>query len=131
MIGGTPAVAKGGDASKEFEETADGKFIKGDTVKVTINTWDGGPIKNNDINEVMFDSTGKELVYKIWRQLMDAAADKMTGCFMCFDSCPVGITSNSNQAVGTFEKRTRQNFTEIPDVLPEDGTPVYLTYSFE
>ena len=127
MIGGTPAVAKGGDASKEFEETADGKVIKGDTVKVTI-TWDGAD-KEYDINEVMVDSTGKELVYKYGGNY-DAAADKMTGCFMCFDSCPVGITSNSNQAVGTFENG-KAEFHGNPDVLPEDGTPVYLTYSFE
>ncbi|WP_261798749.1 YdjY domain-containing protein [Bacillus tuaregi] len=49
-LGGTPAVDKGGDASKEFEETAEGKFIKGDKVNVSI-TWEGAG-KEYDINEV-------------------------------------------------------------------------------
>lgn len=61
-IGGVPAVDKGGDVSKEFEEKADGKYILGDEVKVTV-TWENAA-KEYDINDVMVDSTGKKIVYK-------------------------------------------------------------------
>ena len=53
-IGGVPAVAKGGDVSKEFEAKADGKYILGDEVKVTV-TWENAG-KEYDINDVMVDS---------------------------------------------------------------------------
>jgi len=125
-IGGTPAVEKGGDASKEFEDTPDGKVIKGDALNVSI-TWDGAG-KDYDINDVMVDSTGKTLEYHFGGNY-DAAKKMMTGCFMCFDSCPVGITSNANQPKDTFQDGKAQ-FHGNADVLPEDGTPVYLTYSF-
>ena len=125
-IGGTPAVAKGGDASKEFEETKDGKVIKGDKVNVSI-TWEDAK-KDFEINEVMLDSTGKKLDYHFGGNY-DAASQKITGCFMCFDSCPVGITSNAAHHVGTFENGEAE-FRGNPDILPEDGTPVVLTYSF-
>ncbi len=121
----TPAVEKGGDASKEFEETPEGKVIKGDPVQITI-TWEGAD-KEYDINEVMLDSTGKELAYRFGGNY-DAALKKMTGCYMCFDSCSVGITSNSNQPVGTFENGNAE-FRGNPDVLPEDGTPVIVTFA--
>ncbi|WP_394236865.1 YdjY domain-containing protein [Niallia oryzisoli] len=126
-LGGTPAVEKGGDASKEFKETAEGKFIKGDTVNVSI-TWEGAD-KDFDINDVMVDSTGKKLEYHFGGNY-DAAAAKVTGCFMCFDSCPVGITSNANQPVGAFESGAAE-FHGNADVLPEDGTGVILTYNFQ
>ena len=57
-LGGTPAVEKGGDASQEFEVTDEGKFIKGDEVKVSI-TWEDAE-KEYDIAEVMVDSTGEK-----------------------------------------------------------------------
>ncbi|MBM4762972.1 hypothetical protein GNT69_11890 [Bacillus sp. B15-48] len=50
--------------------------------------------------------------------------------FMCFDGCPVGITSNANQPVATFDNGEAE-FHGNPDVLPGDGTPVFLTYSFQ
>jgi ferredoxin/predicted small secreted protein len=125
-LGGTPAVDKGGDASEQFEETPEGKFIKGDQVNVSV-SWDGSG-KQYDINEVMVDSTGKELVYHFGGNY-DAAQNKMTGCYMCFDSCPVGITSNASHPTGTFESG-KAEFHGNPDILPEDGTPVVLTYQF-
>lgn len=125
-VDSVPAVDKGGDASKEFEETSDGKFIKGDKVDVSI-TWENAK-KDYDINEVMVDSSGKDLVYRFGGNY-DAAKKMVTGCFMCFDSCPVGVISNSNQAVGTFDSGAVE-FRGNADILPEDGTPVVLTYSF-
>lgn len=124
-IGGVPAVEKGGDVTKEFEETPEGKFIKGDQVAVKI-TWDGAE-KVYDINEVMVDSTGKKLEYHFGGNY-DTQELKMTGCYMCFDSCPAGITSNASHPVGTFEGGHAE-FRGNPDVLPGDGTPVVLTYS--
>ena len=124
-IGGVPAVEKGGDTSKEFMETSEGKFIKGDQVKVSI-TWANAK-KDYDINDVMVDSTGKKLDYHFGGNY-DTQMAKMTGCYMCFDSCPAGITSNANQPVGAFEKGEAQ-FHGNAKVLPEDGTPVVLTYA--
>jgi hypothetical protein len=124
-IGGVPAVEKGGDASKEFDERADGKYIKGDEVKVSI-TWENAK-KDYNINDVMVDSTGKKLEYHFGGNY-DVQAAKLTGCYMCFDSCPAGITSNANQPVGAFESGHAQ-FHGNADVLPKDGTPVILTYS--
>lgn len=124
-IGGVPAVEKGGDVSKEFEEKADGKYILGDEVKVTV-TWENAG-KEYDINDVMVDSSGKKIVYKFGGNY-DTQEAKMTGCYMCFDSCPAGITSNSSQPVGTFEGGHAE-FHGNPDVLPADGTPLVLTYS--
>jgi hypothetical protein len=125
-IGGVPAVEKGGDASKEFEVKDGGKYILGDELAVSI-TWEDAK-KDYDINEVMVDSTGKKIVYRFGGNY-DVQMAKNTGCYMCFDSCPAGITSNSNQAVGTFEGGHAE-FHGNADVLPEDGTPVILTYSF-
>jgi hypothetical protein len=126
-IGGKPAVEKGGDASKEFEVNSEGKkFILGDELAVSI-TWEGAK-KEYDINDVMIDSTGKKLVYRFGGNY-DMQEAKNTGCFMCFDSCPAGITSNSTHPVGAFESGAAE-FTGDPEVLPADGTPVVLTYSF-
>lgn len=124
-IGGVPAVEKGGDTSKEFEVTPQGKVIKGDEVKVTV-TWANAK-KEYNINDVMVDSTGKKLEYHFGGNY-DTQEAKMTGCYMCFDSCPAGITSNANQPVGTFESG-KAEFHGNAKVLPEDGTPVVLTYS--
>jgi hypothetical protein len=124
-IGGVPAVDQGGDASKEFNQTPEGKTIKGDSVKVSI-TWQGAG-KDYDINDVMVDSTGKKLDYHYGGN-HDAAENMMTGCYMCFDSCPVGITSNANEPVDTF-KNGKAEFHGNGKVLPKDGTPVVLTYS--
>lgn len=126
QLGGTPSVEKGGDTSQQFEETDEGKFIKGDKVHVTI-SWAGAE-KEYEINEVLVDSTGKPLVYHFGGNY-DAAAKHMTGCFMCFDSCPVGILSNATQPVGTFENG-KAEFHGNPDVLPADGEAVVLTYAF-
>ncbi len=126
-IGGTPAVEKGGDASKEFDVNAEGKkFILGDELAVSI-TWEDAK-KEYDINDVMIDSSGKKLVYRFGGNY-DMQEAKNTGCFMCFDSCPAGITSNTTHPVGTFESGAAE-FTGDPAVLPADGTPVVLTYSF-
>jgi ferredoxin len=124
-IGGIPAVDQGGDASKEFNVTPEGKFIKGDPVAVTI-TWQGAG-KEYNINDVMVDSTGKKLEYHFGGNF-DAAANMMTGCFMCFDSCPVGILSNANQPVNAFSDG-KAEFHGNPKVLPKDGTAVVLTYA--
>lgn len=124
-IGLTPAVEKGGDASKEFKVVDGRQYIKGDPVKIQI-TWDDAD-KVYDIGDVMVDSTGKPFDFHFGGNY-DSASKKMTGCYMCFDSCPVGITSNASHPTGTFEKGEAE-FHGNPDVLPEDGTPVMLTYS--
>ncbi|WP_240377591.1 YdjY domain-containing protein [Bacillus piscicola] len=125
-IGGEPATAKGENSEDGFKETDEGKVIQGDPVDVSI-TWEGAG-KDYDINEVMVDSTGKEIAYRYGGNY-DNAKEMMTGCFMCFDSCPVGITSNASHPVDTFEDGEAE-FHGDADVLPEDGTPVVLSYTF-
>ncbi len=125
-IDGNPAVEKGGDPDKKFKKTDEGKVIKGETVDVNI-TWDESD-KVYDINQVMVDSTGKRLAYHFGGNY-EAAKENITGCFMCFDSCPVGIVSNASHSVGTF-KNGEAKFHGNPDVLPKDGTSVVLTYKF-
>ncbi|WP_222599255.1 YdjY domain-containing protein [Aquibacillus kalidii] len=125
-IGGNPALEKGGDEEAAFEVKEDGKYIKGDEITVTI-SWNGID-KPYDINEVMVDSTGKKIAYHFGGNY-EAAKEKMTGCFMCFDSCPVGIVSNATHPVGTFKDGVAE-FRGNPEILPDDGTPVVLTYQF-
>jgi hypothetical protein len=124
-IGGVPAVDKGGDATQEFEVTPEGKFIKGSEVAVSI-TWEKAE-KEYNINEVMVDSTGKKLEYHFGGNY-DLQQIKNTGCFMCFDSCPAGITSNATHPVGTFEGK-KAEFHGDAKVLPGDGEAVVLTYT--
>ena len=126
-IGGEPATAKGEDSDDGFEETEEGKVIQGDPVNVTI-SWEGAE-KEYDVNEVMVDSTGREIAYRYGGNY-DNAKENMTGCFMCFDSCPVGVISNSAHHVGTFDDGEAE-FHGNPDILPEDGEPVVVTYSFD
>ena len=125
-IGGNPALEKGGEPGEAFKETDEGRFIKGDALEVNI-TWDGAD-DVYDMNEVMVDSTGKKINYHFGGNY-EAAKDHMTGCFMCFDSCPVGIVSNASQPVGAFADG-KAAFHGDPELLPEDGTPVIVTFRF-
>lgn len=59
---------------------------------------------------------------------LPAAIDKNTGCLLCLDSCPVGITSNSNYTMGAVEKRKEVGFTGNKDVLPADRSLVVITF---
>lgn len=56
------------------------------------------------------------------------AKDKNTGCILCLDSCPVGITSNDTWGFGDWQNG-KVKFYGDKDKLPEDGSPVIVSFS--
>ena len=102
--------------------------VEGSKIGATV-TWEGAG-KDYDINEVIKDSNGKKIDFRFGVNL-ERAKNKKTGCLTCLDSCPVGIISNTTYTNGAVEKRNEVKFTGNPDVLPEDGTYVAVTYTLE
>ena len=100
--------------------------VEGDKINVTV-TWDGAE-KDYDINEVINDSNGNELDFRFGGN-KERAHEVFNGCILCLDSCPVGLISNHTYTYGAVENRNEVNFTGNADVLPEEGTPVYITFS--
>lgn len=54
-----------------------------------------------------------------------------TGCILCLDSCPVGITSNAAYGWGAVETAKTQKFYGNSKVLPKDGTVCKITFTAE
>ena len=102
--------------------------VEGSKIGATV-TWEGAG-KDYDINEVIKDSNGKKIEFRFGGN-SERAKTKKTGCLTCLDSCPVGIISNTTYTYGAVEKRNEVKFTGNPDVLPEDGTYVAVTYTLE
>lgn len=102
--------------------------VEGSKIGATVTWEDAG--KDYDINEVIKDSNGKKIDFRFGGNL-ERAKTKKTGCLTCLDSCPVGIISNTTYTYGAVEKRNEVKFTGNPDVLPEDGTYVAVTYTLE
>ncbi|HWI54542.1 MAG TPA: YdjY domain-containing protein [Desulfobacteria bacterium] len=101
--------------------------VAGDALEVTV-TWNGAG-KEYKLDEVVKDSTGKPIVIKFGGNIK-ASLDKKTGCLICLDSCPVGITSNTNYTYGAVEKRKEVGFTGNKDLLPADGGLVAVKLTF-
>jgi len=100
-------------------------FVEGDPLDVSV-TWKGAE-RIYRMDEAIKDSNGKPLAIRFGGNL--AAALKMkTGCLMCLDSCPVGITSNATYTYGAIETRKEAALTGNKDVLPPDGTLVVITF---
>ncbi len=98
--------------------------VGGDALDVTV-TWTGAN-KDYKLDEVIKDSNGKAVDIRFGGNLKNAQ-DKKTGCLICLDSCPVGITSNANYTYGAVEKRNEVKFIGNKEVLPADGTLVAVT----
>jgi hypothetical protein len=105
----------------DLSDDSKGKYVEGDDLKVSI-TWDGAN-KEYDISEVIIDSQGKPFAFKFGGNY-DLAKEKYTGCMLCLESCPIGIVSNSAQTFAEGVSEFRGN----KDILPSDGTPVFITY---
>ncbi|RKD21846.1 hypothetical protein BEP19_14665 [Ammoniphilus oxalaticus] len=103
------------------------EFIEGDDLVVSV-SWDGAE-KDYDISEVVNVSTGNPINYKFGGN-RDNANSYFTGCLACFDSCSVGVTSNSSEPVNAFDSK-QADFVGNKDVLPEDGTPVIVTFALK
>jgi hypothetical protein len=100
-------------------------FVEGDFLDVSV-SWKGAR-KIYRMDEVIRDSNGKPLVIRFGGNL-PTALKKKTGCLVCLDSCPVGITSNASYTYGAIDKRSEVVFTSNKDILPPHGTPVVITF---
>jgi len=100
-------------------------FVEGDLLDVSV-TWKGAK-RAYRIDEVIKDSNGKPLAVRFGGNLA-SALKKRTGCLLCLDSCPVGITSNATYTYGAIDKRKEVVFTANKDLLPPDGTLVVITF---
>ncbi len=98
--------------------------VKGSAFQVSV-SWQGAK-RSYSIDEVVLESNHKPITMKFGGNLATAKAKK-TGCLLCFDSCPVGIVSNSQYTYGAIEKRKEVSMKGNKDVLPADGTKVVVT----
>ncbi len=106
------------------KENAAKTFVQGDPLDVTI-TWEGAK-KVYSLDEVITDSNRKPFQIRFGGNQKNAQQFK-TGCLLCLDSCPVGITSNANYTMGAVEMRSEVVFKGNDKVLPPDGSLVVVT----
>lgn len=101
--------------------------VEGDKLNVTV-TWSGA---NKEIpwGDIVIDSTNKPFDIRFGGNQQNAK-DKNTGCILCLDSCPVGITSNAAHPTKDFDSGKAQ-FRGNKDILPADGTPVIVTFKVQ
>lgn len=99
-------------------ENKDTTKVKGDAFEVTV-TWNGAE-KAYGFDEVVKDSNNTPIDIRFGGN-HDNASDKKTGCLICLDCCPVGITSNAVYTYGAVENRNEVGFTGNKDLLPADG----------
>ncbi len=104
-------------------ENAAQTFVQGDALEVTV-VWDGAK-RAYGLDEVISDSNKKPFQIRFGGNLQNALQFK-TGCLLCLDSCPVGITSNASYTMGAVEKRQEVVFKGNSQVLPPDGTLVVI-----
>lgn len=123
-IGGQP-----GDKLYFAEATPDGtQYIEGQKLDVTV-SWDGS---NGQIpwSDIMTTGDGQPYVTDFrFGGNIKAAYAKNTGCILCTESCPVGITSNAAYAYGVVEHTKTMQFYGNPNVLPKDGTICQVTFT--
>ena len=107
-------------------ENSEKTHVEGDIMDIKV-TWDGAE-KEYDLGETIVDSNGNEFEFHFGGN-QGRAKDKHTGCITCLDSCPVGLISNSTYTYGAVEKRREVEFYGNTEILPEEGTPVIITYA--
>lgn len=98
-------------------------FVEGDPLDVTV-TWDGA-VREYKLDEVITDSNKKPFQIRFGGNQKNALEFK-TGCLICLDSCPVGITSNANYTMGAVEMRSEVVFKGNDKLLPPDGSLVVV-----
>ncbi len=102
--------------------------VQGDALDVTV-TWKGAK-KTYRFDEVVKDSNAKPIDIRFGGNL-PAALEYKTGCLLCLDSCPVGVTSNATYTYGAVEGRKEVGFTGNKDVLPPDHSLVVITFKLK
>lgn len=105
-----------------LEDKGKGKKIEGTKLDVFV-TWEGLG-KEIPFNDIITSSDPRPMDIRFGGNIENAKA-KNTGCILCLDSCPVGITSNSSYAFGESDT---VKFTGNKDVLPADGTAVTVIF---
>lgn len=99
-----------------------GKKIEGTKLNVFV-TWEGLG-KEIPFNDIVVSSDPRPMDVRFGGNIERANANN-TGCILCLDSCPTGITSNSSYAFGESDT---VKFTGNKDVLPADGTQVSVIF---
>ncbi len=137
---GDKSVFKGYASPKDFYEalvkiglkpgnnmTMDNKektFVQGSLLDLTV-SWDGARKASYKLDEVIIDSNRKPFKIRFGGNL-ETALKANTGCLLCLDSCPVGITSNEAYTYGAVEKRNEVTFKGNMKILPPDGSLVVI-----
>lgn len=101
--------------------------VEGDSFDITVTDASG---KTVPFDEAIVESNGTPVDIRFGGNLKNAQ-EKKTGCLICLDSCPVGITSNANYVNGAVEKTKEVGFTGNKDVLPADGGYVAITLTLK
>lgn len=114
--------AKPGNNIK-LTDTGKGVKVKGTKLNVTV-TWDGLG-KEIPFSDIITSSSPRPMDIRFGGNI-DNAKSKNTGCILCLDSCPVGITSNAAYAFGESSKI---KFYGNKNVLPKDGTKVTVIFT--
>ena len=120
-------IAIGAQPGNNLDLKTAGKSAEGSPLDVTI-TWAGAG-KEIPFNDVIIDTQHKTPDYRFGGN-QDRAKTINTGCILCLDSCPVGITSNAAYPQGSFDGK-KVEFRGNKDVLPADGTPVTVTFKLK
>ena len=100
-------------------------FVEGELLEVSV-TWKDAR-KTYRLDEVIRDSNGKPFAIRFGGNLKEALKRK-TGCLLCLESCPVGITSNAAYTYGMIDIRKEVVFRSNKGLLPPDGALVTLTF---
>ena len=116
--------AVAGNNLKLEEYTKVSKNVDGQQLDVFV-TWDGlgkeipfaEIIKSDDVRDMDIRFGGN----------FEAAKENRTGCILCFDSCPIAITSDAAYATAELDSKKIDKFIR-EDVLPKDGEKVSVIF---
>lgn len=117
----------GAEPGQNLDSSTGGETVQGADLAVSVN-WKDAP-RAYPIDDLVIDSSGKGVAYRFGGNI-ELSKKARTGCMMCMDSCPVGITSNMRHPQGSFHRR-KLSFRGRADRLPPDGTPVVVTLALE
>lgn len=99
-----------------------GDKVQGSKLNVTV-SWDG-LAKEIPFNDIIKSSDVRPMDIRFGGNL-ETQKKANTGCILCLDSCPAGITSNAAYAFGESDT---VKFYGNKDVLPKDGTKVTVIF---
>jgi hypothetical protein len=101
------------------------KSIEGSKLDVFV-TWDGLG-KEIPFADVIKSSESRPLDIRFGGNI-ERANKNNTGCILCLDSCPTGITSNAAFGAGSHDNLKSVTFNGNDQVLPKDGEKVTVIF---